>query len=157
MLYCDMCWNVSHSAVDSTRILLSILRSACRRPHRLWQDARFDQYIHNFNYKFPKYGWASVHNLFISACQLCPESHNNRLTRKRKKLLKSQSTRENFPPLHIYRKPITIFVLCQLTSSLRIHPASKGILQLGEFLISLDFENSCLMYSACDQGIWVYW
>lgn len=159
MLYCDMCWNVSHSAVDSSRILLSILRSACRVPHWLWQDARFDQYIHNFNYKFPKYGWASAHDLFISACQLCPGSHNNRLTRKMKETVRERAkAREKTFLLSTFTVSPSpfLFYVNSLYPSEFIQPLKKSY-SLENFSISLDFENSCLMYSACDQGIWVYW
>jgi hypothetical protein len=33
----------------------------------------------------------SAHDLFISACQLGLESHNNRLTRKKKEIVKRES------------------------------------------------------------------
>jgi hypothetical protein len=67
-------------------IFLYFPRAVCQGPHRLWQRARFDQYIQNSSYKFPQNAWMSAHNLFISACQLGLESHA-RLTRKGQRVI----------------------------------------------------------------------
>lgn len=55
---------------------------------------------------------------------------------------RAKAHKNNFPLLHIYHKPITVFVLCQLTVSLKIHQVSKEMLQLGEFL--------------CQSGLWKF-